>query len=158
VCQRLWLLFHNATADDVRSMFATTVRLPSGDGPIPDVVVTTAEPMDCPRWLPPERIHTAIEVVSSGSTKTDRHLKPELYARAGIPCYWRVELAAWRAYRGATPVIVVRVCRRGEWHEVTAVAGISAELPLAVGREADGSAIVTTVKLDPADLVVPGKR
>jgi Uma2 family endonuclease len=35
-----------------------------------------------------------VEVVSPGSETTDRIVKADQYARAGIPFYWRVEQAA----------------------------------------------------------------
>jgi Uma2 family endonuclease len=157
VCQRLWLALRNATGSQVQCVLGAAVRLPNGDGPIPDISVTDAELSDYSKWLPAARVQTAVEVVSPSNARTDRVLKPALYANAGIPCYWRVELASWRAYRGATPLIAVRVLHRGDWHTVTAVAGITAELPLAVGRQVNGSAMVVTVKLDPAELIAPGK-
>jgi Protein of unknown function (DUF820). len=39
----------------------------------------------------------AVEVVSPDSHMRDRERKPQLYARAGIPHYWRVERSDdWR--------------------------------------------------------------
>ena len=32
-----------------------------------------------------------VEVVSDGSRREDREVKPKIYAQAGIPAYWRVE-------------------------------------------------------------------
>ena len=32
-----------------------------------------------------------VEVVSDGSRREDREVKPKIYAQAGIPTYWRVE-------------------------------------------------------------------
>jgi Uma2 family endonuclease len=37
-----------------------------------------------------------VEIVSPGSETTDRVVKLDQYARAGIPFYWRVELTATR--------------------------------------------------------------
>ena len=34
----------------------------------------------------------AVEIVSDGSQSMDRILKPALYANAGIPFYWRIEM------------------------------------------------------------------
>jgi Uma2 family endonuclease len=39
----------------------------------------------------PEQVVTAIEIVSPGTRRHDRFLKPALYASAGIPHYWRIE-------------------------------------------------------------------
>jgi len=37
-------------------------------------------------------VRLVVEIVSPGSRATDRAIKPELYAEAGIPAYWRLEL------------------------------------------------------------------
>ncbi|MEU4690668.1 Uma2 family endonuclease [Actinoplanes sp. NPDC023714] len=42
----------------------------------------------------PEHVLLVMEVVSPGSETTDRIVKTDQYARAGIPFYWRVEQAA----------------------------------------------------------------
>jgi Uma2 family endonuclease len=42
-------------------------------------------------WLPPEMVTLAVEIVSKGSKRTDRWLKPIEYAEAGIPWFWRIE-------------------------------------------------------------------
>ncbi|WP_163552861.1 Uma2 family endonuclease [Candidatus Frankia alpina] len=56
----------------------------------PDVVVYRADTIDV---MParPEHILLVVEVVSPGSETTDRIVKAEQYARAGISYYWRVE-------------------------------------------------------------------
>ncbi|CAO5151348.1 Uma2 family endonuclease [Frankia sp. AiPs1] len=56
----------------------------------PDVVVYRADTIDI---MParPEHILLVVEVVSPGSETTDRIVKAEQYARAGISYYWRVE-------------------------------------------------------------------
>jgi Uma2 family endonuclease len=46
----------------------------------------------------------AIEVVSPASEARDRERKPQLYARAGIPHFWRVEQG-----HGRHPVVYVYV-------------------------------------------------
>jgi Uma2 family endonuclease len=50
-----------------------------------------------------------VEVVSPSNPTDDRGKNTGLYASAGIPCYWRVELSAWREHLGPMPAIVVRV-------------------------------------------------
>ncbi len=54
------------------------------------VVVYRADTIDI---MParPEHILLVVEVVSPGSETTDRIVKAEQYARAGISYYWRVE-------------------------------------------------------------------
>jgi Uma2 family endonuclease len=58
---------------------------------IPDLVVATGPVPDEIVWLPPEMVALAVEIVSKGSERTDRWLKPVEYAEAGIARFWRVE-------------------------------------------------------------------
>ncbi|WP_371790903.1 Uma2 family endonuclease [Streptomyces sp. NBC_01471] len=59
----------------------------------PDVVVYRAETLDLTPTRP-EHVLLVAEVVSPGSETTDRVVKVDQYARAGIPFYWRIEQAA----------------------------------------------------------------
>jgi Uma2 family endonuclease len=61
------------------------------NGRIPDLVVTTKAIAGEVVWLRPEEVALAVEIVSRGSERTDRWLKPVEYAAVGIPRYWRVE-------------------------------------------------------------------
>src|SRR5580765_2967785 len=56
----------------------------------PDVVVYRADTIDIAPTRP-EHVLLVVEVVSPGSETTDRIVKADQYARAGIPFYWRVE-------------------------------------------------------------------
>ncbi|MFD9689434.1 Uma2 family endonuclease [Kitasatospora sp. NPDC059088] len=85
------------------------------DNRCPDVVVYRADTVE---EMParPEHVLLLVEVVSPGSETTDRLVKPDQYAKAGIPFYWRVEQAA-----GRVPVVhtcpldeASRVYRAGE--------------------------------------------
>ncbi|KWT60515.1 hypothetical protein ADL21_18585 [Streptomyces albus subsp. albus] len=63
------------------------------NAPKPDVVVfdkhgLDSSTLDC---TPAKNTVLAVEVVSTGSRRHDRILKPGLYAEAGIPSYWRIE-------------------------------------------------------------------
>ncbi len=58
---------------------------------LPDVVGYRADTIDVSPTLP-EHVLLVVEIVSPGSETTDRIVKFEQYARAGIPFYWRVEL------------------------------------------------------------------
>lgn len=42
----------------------------------------------------PEHVLLVVEVVSPGSETTDRIVKVDQYAKAGIPFFWRIEQAA----------------------------------------------------------------
>ncbi|MGW1740678.1 Uma2 family endonuclease [Nocardia sp. NPDC001965] len=59
----------------------------------PDVVVYRADTIDITPTRP-EHVLLVAEVVSPGSETTDRLVKVEQYARAGIAFYWRIEHAA----------------------------------------------------------------
>lgn len=59
----------------------------------PDVVVYRAETIDLTPTRP-EHALLIVEVVSPGSETTDRIVKADQYAKAGIPFCWRIEQAA----------------------------------------------------------------
>ncbi len=60
---------------------------------IPDVLVITADAAQHrSRMYEPHEIALAVEIVSPTSMAIDRVLKPNLYAEAGIPHYWRIEI------------------------------------------------------------------
>lgn len=59
----------------------------------PDVVVYRADTIDVTPTRP-EHVLLVAEVVSPGSETTDRIVKVDQYAKAGIAFYWRVEQAA----------------------------------------------------------------
>jgi Uma2 family endonuclease len=154
VAQELKHVFRTAVPEGVWVLNDVAVQLPDGDGPVPDVVVSSVHPAVCRLWFPVDHVHTVVEVVSPSNAKTDRLYKPALYAEAGIPCYWRVELERWRGYKGELPLVVVRVRDSDGWRTVEAAAGDVTELPLAVGRAGrDTPAPTVQVNLDPLDLL-----
>ena len=59
----------------------------------PDVTVYRADTIDLVPTRP-EHVLLVVEVVSPGSETTDRVVKADQYAKAGIAFYWRVEQAA----------------------------------------------------------------
>jgi hypothetical protein len=85
--------------------------------------------------VPCEAALGLVEVVSPSAVLMDRVVKPVMYAEAGIPVYWRVELQG-------TPKIVACSLSRGRYvTRTTLVAGTPGRItgPFAV-------------ELDPADL------
>jgi Uma2 family endonuclease len=155
---------HNLAADRLRALVAarlpptaeairsSAIRLPGGDGPTPDLLVTTADPEDTPYGVPADQVHTVVEVVSPPATTASRVTKKALYTAAGIPCFWRVELRPWWEHLCPVPAIVVRLLGEdGNWRTTLHPAGEVAELPLMVGRYD-----LVTVEFDPAALV--GRR
>ncbi|MER7756055.1 Uma2 family endonuclease [Kitasatospora sp. NPDC097643] len=65
----------------------------------PGVVVYRADTID-ESPTGPEHVLLLVEVVSPGSETTDRVVKPDQYAKAGIPFHWRVEQVP-----GTVPVV-----------------------------------------------------
>jgi Uma2 family endonuclease len=151
---RLRMLLINQLPPANESLTNLTIRLPSGDGPIPDVIVTSrAATVDDQAYLDAGLVFTAIEVVSPSNARNDRILKDELYAEAGIPCYWRIELRPWGGRLGPVPAVVVGLLDKDRrWKQTTYRAGEEHDIPLAIGPGPK----LTTVKLDPAVLV--GRR
>jgi Uma2 family endonuclease len=150
---RLGRIFAGRLPPDLEAITASAIRMPNGDGPIPDLMVTSGDPDEHLKGMPSDLVHTVVEVVSPGNASDDRVKKAGLYASAGIPCYWRVELRPWRQHMGPVPAIVVRLLGEdGDWHETLAAAGTTSTLPVAIDR-AGG---ILPVTIDPAVLV--GRR
>lgn len=59
----------------------------------PDVTVYRADALDIDPTRP-EHVLLVVEVVSPGSETTDRVVKADQYAKAGIVFYWRIEQSA----------------------------------------------------------------
>ncbi|MBF6448947.1 MULTISPECIES: Uma2 family endonuclease [Nocardia] len=70
-----------------------TVTLGPRQRPEPDLIVVheSADRGADQTTYQPEDVVLAVEVVSPDSIVRDRERKPQLYARAGIPHFWRVE-------------------------------------------------------------------
>lgn len=74
-----------------RAPATVTVRVTDDDGPVPDIaIVDTATLRGITGAVPLSAVYSVVEIVSPSSAFLDRGAKPELYADAGIPCYWRV--------------------------------------------------------------------
>jgi hypothetical protein len=85
--------------------------------------------------IPCEAVLAVVGVVSPSTTAIDRAVRPVMYAEAGIPVYWRVDLQG-------TPKVVACSLSRGRYvTRATLVAG-------APGRITRPFA----VELDPAEL------
>jgi Uma2 family endonuclease len=106
-----WLhraLAHAAAAAgvDAEVLEAVNVSLPGGKLLVPDVVVVAAGAIDeNTTRIPSDAVLAVVEVVSPSTVSIDRAVEPAMYAEAGIPVYWRVELHA-------TPKIVVCTLRQ----------------------------------------------
>lgn len=83
---------------DLRIRREMTVTLGPRQRPEPDVLVVRAEAdlgLDQTTYRSADVV-LAIEVVSPDSEVRDRERKPQLYAKAGIPHFWRVENTSGR--------------------------------------------------------------
>lgn len=90
----------------VRIYEGVGVRLPDGNLLIPDLVVVSADaPSLSQALLDPADVDLAVEVVSPGSRRRDRSVKPYMYAEAGIPHYWRIETDGYRGRTKELPVL-----------------------------------------------------
>ena len=153
---------HQIVADELRALLdplvkplgarAVTnlaVRVSDVDGPVPDIIVASAGTMrGITGAVPLAAVHTAVEIVSPSSAFLDRGAKPDLYADAGIPCYWRVELKKSRRHDGPFPLVVVQVLEKdGSVRMIEGAAGGEHTFPLAVGPDT-----WIDVVLDPAGL------
>ncbi|MGQ4600422.1 Uma2 family endonuclease [Nocardia sp. R6R-6] len=76
-----------------------TVTLGPRQRPEPDIMIVDAAAdtgLDQTTYQPADVV-LAVEVVSPDSVERDRKRKPQLYAQAGIPHFWRVENVDGRA-------------------------------------------------------------
>ncbi|PZF81425.1 Uma2 family endonuclease [Jiangella anatolica] len=67
------------------------VILPHGEIRTCDVGVFARPPSGTSAYHPAADFALLVEVVSEGSRREDREVKPRLYASAGVPEYWRIE-------------------------------------------------------------------
>lgn len=130
------------------------VRLPDGDGPVPDLAVIGGPHQPESQVLPAAQVATVAEVVAADGRHVDRVWKRERYGEAGIACYWRVELDPWPGYRGPLPMIVIRLREPMGWREIIAPAGRLHALPIAHRRGPGGTADTVLLRLDPLSLTV----
>jgi len=135
-------VLHQAIADRVRQLLRAAagpafevlegvgVQLANGVL-IPDVLVAhTAAVWSGRSLLVPADLLLAVEVVSPSSATTDRVTKPTLYAAAGVPAYWRVELEGAEA----PSVVTYRLSGTAHVEQASASAGeaVALDWPLAV--------------------------
>jgi len=83
---------HRCGADD-GDLEAVNVEIPGERLTTPDIAVVDGRVADTdPVRYASSAVLQVVETVSPGSRATDRAIKPNLYAEAGIPAYWRLEL------------------------------------------------------------------
>ncbi len=93
---QLWSVLRDAAIHagaDVDVLEAVNVEIPGERLAEPDVVVVDGEVADAnPVRCPPSAVHLVVEIESPSTKATDRAIKPDVYAEAGIESYWRLEL------------------------------------------------------------------
>lgn len=107
----------------VEARFPPTVR-------DPDLIVANRSVVDRnPVRVEPTDVVLVIEIVSPGSRRTDRVMKPYEYAKAGIEHYWIVDLEADPDER-----FLAHVLGDGTYHRVGALVGdrVRTQEPVAV--------------------------
>jgi Uma2 family endonuclease len=111
---QLWLALSNPAiraGADVEVLEAVNVQIPGERLTIPDVVVVEGQVADTNpvRWLP-SAVHLIVEIESPSTKATDRAIKPDLYAEAGIECFWRLQLEP-------KPQLIAYELRSGQYEE-----------------------------------------
>lgn len=140
---RLRDLLLAAAPPDVEVLEAIGVEMPYNVF-LPDVVVLPADLAHTfGGALKPAQVLLVVEVVSPGSRRMDRMLKPSVLAENGVVAFWRVELTG-----PGTPAVVTHELSGGMYREVRTV-------------RAGESVVVDVpfpVELRPAELAGPRRR
>ena len=93
IAGRLMVALESTCPDHLFVSQANDVQLSPRRLFIPDVLVTTFEAAERRSGsFMAEEVILAVEIVSPSSQSMDRVMKPALYARAGIPFYWMIEI------------------------------------------------------------------
>jgi Uma2 family endonuclease len=91
---RLVRILEDAAPPQFQPLQEVNLRVGPRDFLIPDLVVVPTEALDGTELMfAPNDILLAIEMVSPSTQMRDRHIKKSVYAAAGIPTYWRIELS-----------------------------------------------------------------
>lgn len=93
---KLFALLDAIPTHDLTVVETLGIRLPGNTLFIPDVLVARRDAVlaNTSGILDPGDVALVVEIVSPGSRIMDRVSKPAVYAAAGIPSFWRVELEA----------------------------------------------------------------
>lgn len=92
VTRMLWLRLEERAPPELSAEARMTVMMPP-HRPEPDVLLVSASAAadGAVRFFPAEEVALAVEVAEANTSVRDRERKPQLYAQAGIPHFWRVE-------------------------------------------------------------------
>jgi Uma2 family endonuclease len=93
IAARLMVALEEACPEHYHVSQANDVILSANRLFIPDVLVTTDAAASRNAKFMADEVVLAVEILSPSSQSMDRVMKPALYAKAGIPFYWLVELS-----------------------------------------------------------------
>jgi Uma2 family endonuclease len=97
----------------------------------PDVVVYRSDTIDITPTRP-EHVLLVVEIVSPGSETTDRVVKVDQYARAGIAFYWRIEQTATGIPLACTYVLDPATMTYRDGEMFTGTVKVSAPFPVEI--------------------------
>jgi Uma2 family endonuclease len=145
VCRKLANLLDTAAivaGAEVEILEGVGIEMPSGRLAAPDIAVVDGSYADTnPARYPAAMVHAVVEIVSLATHQHDRMIKPPLYAEAGIPVYWRMELVD-------NPFLSVARLQGSQYVElIIAPSGQPTAIPFPF-----------PVKLDPAALIRRARR
>jgi Uma2 family endonuclease len=87
-------ILHQAVPSHLKVLSTVNVRASDKDLYIPDLVIVPRQRVREVRLMfAPADVRVAVEVVGPSTKTRDRGTKVQAYAEAGIPAYWRIELA-----------------------------------------------------------------
>lgn len=87
----LWLWFRQNAPEQFRSGTALGVALGLRESMEPDVLLLRNPQSSTNHFFTPDQVVIAVEIVSPGTKRRDRMVKPSAYAAARIPHFWRIE-------------------------------------------------------------------
>lgn len=118
--QRLAYWLDEQLPDDLTAVIDIEVTISTRYPPTvraPDVTITRSAAASGQARVPAADVLCAVEIMSPGSRRTDRLVKPFDYAEAGIPAYWLVDL-------GAPASLIAHSLAAGDYHADTEVTGM----------------------------------
>ncbi len=92
VLRRMAVAMEQSCPSDLAVEVEQAIAITDDFAPVPDIlVVTRAAALPTENVLPKSAVTLAVEIVSPGTRRKDRMIRPMDYARAGIPHFWRIE-------------------------------------------------------------------
>jgi Uma2 family endonuclease len=90
ISMNLALILNRASPAGWKVLAELGIRLPGGNL-IPDLVALKPGAVPSPDWHDADHVALVVEIASKSTETNDRGNKPIVYAKAGIPAYWRID-------------------------------------------------------------------